>query len=160
MRLTEGPQKARRQPIVGKPPRPRLVVSAPLRHSSPKWTVTPFGCGRRPRYEIQDISRFPKVGNFISYARLVKCPHESAGRRTTGKNAKIGNVHLKWAFSEAACLFLRANPPAKHYHQKLVSKYGNAKALSIIAQKLGRVAYSMLRRRRPYDAKRFFETVG
>jgi hypothetical protein len=36
-------------------------------------------------YEIQDIIRFPRVGNFISYARLMKCSHESAGKRTTGK---------------------------------------------------------------------------
>jgi transposase len=111
-------------------------------------------------YEIHDIKRFPKVGNFISYARLVKCAHESAGKRRTGKNSKIGNVHLKWAFSEAACLFLRRNERAKHYHKKLVSKYGNAKALSIIAQKLGRTVYSMLKRRTPFDSKRFFETVG
>ena len=32
-------------------------------------------------YEIHDINRFPKVSNFISYARLVKCTHESAGKR-------------------------------------------------------------------------------
>jgi transposase len=113
------------------------------------------------QYEIHDISRFPKVGNFISYARLVKCAHESAGKRVkTGKNSKIGNVHLKWAFSEAACLFLRGNKPAQRYHQRLVSKYGKAKALSIIAQKLGRTVYTMLKRRTPYDAKQFFETVG
>jgi transposase len=31
-------------------------------------------------YEIHDISRFPAVGNFISYARLVKCTHESGGQ--------------------------------------------------------------------------------
>jgi len=111
-------------------------------------------------YEIHDISRFPKIGNFISYARLVKCPHESAGKRTTGKGAKIGNVHLKWAFSEAACLFLRGNERAQHYHERLVSRYGKAKALSIIAQKLGRTVYTMLKRRTPYDARRFFETVG
>ena len=110
-------------------------------------------------YEIHDINRFPRVGNFISYARLVKCAHESAGKRRTGKNSKIGNVHLKWAFSEAACLFLRRNERAKHYHRRLVSKYDNAKALSIIAQKLGRTVYSMLKRRSPFDAKRFFETV-
>jgi hypothetical protein len=48
-------------------------------------------------YEIHDINRFPRVGNFISYARLVKCTHESAGKRKTGKNSKIGNVRLKWA---------------------------------------------------------------
>ncbi len=107
-------------------------------------------------YEIHDINRFPRVGNFISYARA----HESAGKRKTGKNSKIGNVHLKWAFSEAACLFLRRNERAKHYHRKLVSKYGNAKALSIIDQKLGRTVYPMLKRRSPFDAKQFFETVG
>jgi transposase len=111
-------------------------------------------------YEIHDISRFPRIGNFISYARLVKCAHESAGKRVTGRNSKIGNVHLKWAFSEAACLFLRGNPRAQRYHQRLVSRYGNAKALSIIAQKLGRTVYTMLKRRTPFDAKRFFETVG
>jgi transposase len=111
-------------------------------------------------YEIHDISRFPTVGNFISYARLVKCTHESGGKRKTGPNNKIGNVHLKWAFSEAACLFLRRNERAKLYHQRLVSRYGKAKALSIIAQKLGRTVYTMLKRRTPYDAKRFFETVG
>jgi transposase len=55
-------------------------------------------------YEIHDINCFPTVGNFISYARLVKCTHESGGKRKTGTNNKIGNVHLKWAFIEAACL--------------------------------------------------------
>jgi transposase len=111
-------------------------------------------------YEIHDISRFAEVGNFISCARLVKCPHESAGKRVKGKNTKIGNVHLKWAFSEAACLFLRGNIRAQLYHKRLVGRYGKAKALSIIAQKLGRAVYSMLKRRTPFDAKRFFETVG
>ena len=85
-------------------------------------------------YEIGDIARFPKVGNFISYARLVKCAHESAGKRTSGRNNKIGNAHLKWAFGEAACLFLRESDQAKAWHQKLVSKYGKPKALSIIAK--------------------------
>ena len=64
-------------------------------------------------YEIQDVHRFPQVGNFISYARLVKCPHESAGKRNGSSNNKIGNAHLKWAFSEAAVLFLRDHKPAK-----------------------------------------------
>jgi transposase len=108
-------------------------------------------------YEIQDISRFPSVGNFISYARLVKCPHESAGKRSGSSHNKIGNTHLKWAFSEAAVLFLRDNEPAKQYHDRLVAKYGKAKALSIIAQKLGRVVYFILKRQMPFDAKRFFQ---
>src|SRR5205807_1020654 len=32
-------------------------------------------------YEIHDIRRFPDVGNFLSYARLVRCVHESPGKQ-------------------------------------------------------------------------------
>jgi transposase len=111
-------------------------------------------------YEIGEINRFPNVGTFISYARLVKCAHESAGKRTAGKNSKIGNVHLKWAFGEAACLFLRDNERGKNWHQKLVSKYGKAKSLSIIAQRLGRAVYSILKKRTAFNEKQFYESLN
>lgn len=109
-------------------------------------------------YEIQDVHRFPQVGNFISYARLVKCQHESAGKKSGSRKNKIGNAHLKWAFSEAAVLFLRDHKPAKDYHHKLVGRYGKAKALSIIAQKLGRTVYFMLKRKEVFDPNRFFSS--
>jgi transposase len=108
-------------------------------------------------YEIQDIRRFSTPGNFISYARLVKCARESSGKKSGSRNSKIGNVHLKWAFSEAAVTFLRNNEPAKRYHHKLVAKYGKGKALSIIAQKLGRTLYFMLKHKEPFDPVRFFQ---
>ena len=109
-------------------------------------------------YEIHDINRFPRIGNFISYCRLVKPAHESAGKKQGSKNSKIGNVHLKWAFSEAACLIFRGNTRAQEYHERLVSKYGKAKALSIIAQKLGRAVYTMLKRKQPFDPNKFFQS--
>ena len=84
---------------------------------------------------LRTIHGIGKTLAFTIYARLVKCSHESAGKRTGGKNNKIGNAHLKWAFSEAACLLLRESEEAKAWHQKLVSKYGKAKSLSIIAQR-------------------------
>jgi len=108
-------------------------------------------------YEIQDIQRFPAVGNFISYSRLVKCPHESAGKRVKGGHNKIGNSHLKWAFSEAAVLFLRNNEPGKKLQQRLVSRYGKAKALSLIAQKIGRTVFYMLKRKEPFSPESFFK---
>src|SRR5215813_13686533 len=64
-------------------------------------------------YEIHDIRRFPEVGQFLSYARLVRCAHESAGKKQGTGGNKIGNAHLKWAFAEAACLFLRESEQAK-----------------------------------------------
>lgn len=107
-------------------------------------------------YEIHDIKRFPRVQDFVSYCRLVKCPRESAGKKFGTKNSKIGNAHLKWAFSEAACLFLRGNEQAQHYHARLVSKYGKGKALSILAHKIGRAVYFMLKRKEPFSMKAFF----
>jgi transposase len=66
-------------------------------------------------YEIHQIDRFPRVQDFASYCRLVKCARESAGKRSGTSGAKIGNAHLKWAFSEAAVLFLRDNPAAQKF---------------------------------------------
>jgi len=108
-------------------------------------------------YEIQDINRFPGVGNFISYCRLVKCAHESAGKKTGGGHNKIGNANLKWAFSEAAVFFLRKNERAQKMHQKLVSKHGKGKALSLIAQKLERTVYYMLKHNTAFDPNKFFQ---
>jgi transposase len=78
-------------------------------------------------YEIHDIKRFPRVQDFVSYCRLVKSAKESAGKRYGTSGKKIGNVHLKWAFSEAAVLFLRRNPDARKYREKLKRKHGKAK---------------------------------
>jgi transposase len=108
-------------------------------------------------YEIESIERFERVGNFLSYARLVKCARESAGKKYGTGGAKIGNVHLRWAFGEAACLFLRGNPPGQAYHERLVKQHGRSKALSILAQKLGRAVYVMLTRKETFDMKRFLK---
>jgi transposase len=61
-------------------------------------------------YEIHPITRFPRVQEFVSYCRLVKRSRQSAGNNYGFCGKKIGNVHLKWAFSQAAVLFLRNNP--------------------------------------------------
>ncbi|HWR77329.1 MAG TPA: IS110 family transposase [Thiobacillus sp.] len=108
-------------------------------------------------YEIESIERFEKVGNFLSYARLVKCTRESAGKKYGTGGAKIGNVHLRWAFGEAACLFLRGNPAGQAYHARLVKDYGKSKALSILSQKLGRAVYVMLTRKETFDMQRFLK---
>ena len=107
-------------------------------------------------YEIHDINRFPRVQHFASYARLVKCQHSSAGKiRGTG-GAKIGNAHLKWAFSEAAALFLRGNDRAQKFKKRLERKHGEGKAMSIITHKLGRAVYHMLKRKTVFQPERFF----
>jgi len=107
-------------------------------------------------YEIHDINRFPRVQDFVSYCRLVKCTKESAGKITGTSGKKIGNVHLKWAFSEAAVLFLRRNPEAQKYRAKLERKHGKAKSLTILAHKLARAVYKILRQKEVFQPQTFF----
>ena len=107
-------------------------------------------------YEIHDIRRFPEVGQFLSYARLVRCAHESAGKKQGTGGHKIGNAHLKWAFSEATCLLLRASERAKAWLARREKKHGKAKALGAFAARLGRAVYHLLRKQQAFDLKRFF----
>jgi transposase len=107
-------------------------------------------------YEIHVIQRFPRVQDLASYSRLVKCSHESAGKRTGTGGAKIGNAHLKWAFSELATLFLRGNPKAQAWLANQERKHGKGKALTILAHKLARSVYFMLKRGEAFDVNQFF----
>jgi transposase len=90
-----------------------------------------------------DIQRCPRVQDFVSYCRLVKCAKESAGTRYGTSGSKIGNAYLKWAFSEAAVLFLRANPAGQKYLARLEKKHSKGKALTVLAHKLARAVYDM-----------------
>jgi transposase len=106
-------------------------------------------------YEIHDIARFPRVQQFVSYCRLVKCARPSAGKHYGTSGQKIGNVYLKWAFSEAAVLFLRNNPEGQKLLARLEHKHGKAKALTILAHKLARAVYFILRREKAFDLTQF-----
>jgi transposase len=106
-------------------------------------------------YEIHQIDRFPEVGNFLSYARLVRCAHESAGKVKGFGNKKIGNGHLRWALGEAACLMLRGHEPAKRWLQRKEKKVGKPTALGILAAKLGRTVYHLWRKQQAFDARKF-----
>ena len=107
-------------------------------------------------YEIHDIRRFPSVGDFLSYARLVRPKHESNGKSYGGGGRKIGNAHLKWAFSEAVCLMLRESDQAKRFVSRKERKHGKARAMSMLARKLGRAVYYILLRKKPFDVNHFF----
>ena len=50
---------------------------------------------------------------------------------------------------------LREIPDVKKYKEKLQKKHGKAKALSIMAHKIGRAVYYMLKRKEVFDLKKF-----
>jgi transposase len=109
-------------------------------------------------YEICDITRFETVQQFASYSRLVKCQKSSAGKVLGTSGAKIGNAYLKWAFSEAAVLFLAKCQQGKPLLARLERKHGKGKALSILAHKIGRAVYFMLSRKTAFDMERFLKS--
>lgn len=61
--------------------------------------------------------------------------------------AKIG--------AEAATLFLRGNEPGQKLLARLEKKPGKGKALSILAHKLARAVYFMLKRQTAFDLEQF-----
>lgn len=110
-------------------------------------------------YEIEDISRFDSHQQFCSYARLIRPKKTSAGKPAgLPSHKKIGNAHLKWAFSEATVLLIRQSEAVKGYVERLTQKHGKGKALGILSHKLGRCLFYMLRRDRYFDEALFLQT--
>ncbi len=106
-------------------------------------------------YEIHDIKRFPAVGDFLSYSRLVKGTNSSAGKNYKPTGSKIGNPHLKWAFSEAITLLKRECPQAKNFAARIDKKHNKARANTLLAIKLGRAVYWMWRRKAAFNPNVF-----
>jgi hypothetical protein len=90
----------------------------------------------------------------LSYARLVRCAHTSAGKNLGWGGKKIGNAHLRWAFAEAACLFLRCSARAKQWKERQAAQRGQG--VGILAANLGRSVYHMLRKGEAFDEERFW----
>jgi transposase len=109
-------------------------------------------------YDIHRIDRFPSVQDVASYGRVVKCCKESGGKRLGTSGKKPGHAHRKWAFSEAATLFLRHTPQGQKLLARLEKKHDKGKALSILSHTLGRAVYCMLKRKVAFDMEMFLQT--
>jgi len=105
-------------------------------------------------YEVDDIHRFKSVQDFLSYCRLVKGTVASAGKIKGSQGGKIGNGYLKYAFHEAAVLGKRANPELSKYAQRLEAKKGKHLANAVLACKLARAVYFMLRDEKTFNVKK------
>jgi transposase len=110
--------------------------------------------------EIHRIDRFPSVQDVASYGRLGKGRKESGGQRlgTSGKN--LGHAPRKWAFSAAATLFGRHNPQGQQRLARLEKNHDQGKALSILAQTLGRAVDGRLKRQVACEVRVFRQTEG
>jgi hypothetical protein len=95
--------------------------------------------------------------DLVSDCHVVKCDHESGGKRYGTSGHSIGHVHLKWAFSEAAALFLVDNPQGQKYSRRLEKKHGPGKALTVLAHKLARAVYVLLKRHTTFEVDTFMQ---
>ena len=73
-------------------------------------------------------------------------------RQTAGD---LGQKDWQRAFALGVCRsrgsLLRQSQPGKEYFTKLEHKHGKAKALTVLAHKLGRAVYYMLTREQAFD---------
>jgi transposase len=107
-------------------------------------------------YEVGDVARFRKVGNFASYCRLVSTARLSAGKRKGSGNRKNGNPYLSWAFSEAAHHAVRHYPEAQKYFQRKRAKTNGIIAIRALAHKLARASYHVMRDHVDFDPEKTF----
>jgi len=107
-------------------------------------------------YEVGDVGRFAKVGNFASYCRLVKSDRFSNGKRKGSGNSKNGNPYLSWAFSEAAHFAVRYYEPAKKFVQRKQAKTNGIVAIRALAHKLARASYYVMKDQVDFDPDKTF----
>lgn len=107
--------------------------------------------------ETGEISRFPAVGNYASYARCVGSVRISNGKKKGKGNTKNGNAYLAWAFSEAATFAIRFDETIQRYYQRKCAKAKHPMvARKAVAHKLARACYHMLNGQETFDVKRAF----
>jgi hypothetical protein len=63
---------------------------------------------------------------------------------------------LKWAFSEAVPMMLRHCEDAQLFLARKEKKHGKARAMTMLARKIARAVYQMLKRKEAFDAVKFF----
>jgi transposase len=106
--------------------------------------------------ETGPISRFNKVGNYVSYCRKVPSKWTSNGKMKGKGNKKNGNKYLAWAFSEAAELSRRFDKDIRAFYNRKQQRTNRMIAHSALAHKLARASYYIIRDRVPFMPDKLF----
>ncbi len=121
---------------------------------------TVFGVGKilglTIMLETGPISRFPKVGNYVSYCRKVSSKWLSNDKVKGKGNKKSGNKYLAWAFSEAAEQSRRHYAEARAYYNRKLQKTNRMVAHNALAHKLARAAYYVMRDEVDFKPEKIF----
>ena len=107
-------------------------------------------------YETGEISRFARVGNYVSYCHCVKSTRLSNGKSKGAGNRKNGNRYLSWAFVEAANIAVWNYGYVKSYYQRKAARTNTVVAIKAVAHKLARACYHIISQQQAFDPKRAF----
>ena len=102
--------------------------------------------------EVDGIQRFPTVGHFFSYARLVPGAHNSGGKHQHSRR-QDGNRYLKMAFGQAAPKARQYYPVIRRWFERLERKKGFPIANALVAKEIARGAYDVLLKGEPFHRK-------
>lgn len=119
-----------------------------------------FGIGKILAFTIMletgPITRFAKVGNYVSYCRKVSSKWLSNDKVKGKGNKKSGNKYLSWAFSEAAHCAVRSYVQARRYYNRKMQKTNMMVAYNALAHKLARAAYYVMRDDVVFEPEKIF----
>lgn len=122
--------------------------------------LTVPGIGKIPALTIMletgPVSRFPRVGNYVSYCRKVNSKWTSNDKAKGKGNKKNGNKYLAWAFSEAAELARRYDTRCRSWYNRKMQKTNFMIAHQALAHKLARAAYCIMKQETPFTSEKLF----
>src|SRR5438445_2686448 len=102
--------------------------------------------------EIGDIARFSDSHHLCSYAGLTPSTHSSGGVTYHGRITKTGSSYLRWVLVECTKTHIRTQKESNltKFYRQLAERRGSSKAAVAAASKLLRIAYWVLKEKRPY----------
>jgi transposase len=105
--------------------------------------------------EVDDIRRFGRPKQFVSYTGLVPRRDQSGEVDHGGRMHKRGSKWLRWALVEAAVPATRSNLALKNLYDRVCGKKGPEAGPNLakvaVARKLAEIVYRLLVEGRPYE---------
>lgn len=107
--------------------------------------------------EVDDIRRFPKSKQSVSYTGLVSRRDQSAAVDRGRRVHKRGSKWLCWALVEAAIPATRANVALNNLYDRVCRQRGPQEGPDVakvaVARRLAEIIYRLLREGRPHERR-------